>query len=189
MKKHLLNLIYILILCIASFFALYFYIFLQMKEKSENVSIQLKYLSSEMNREDYAIRTQNYLDVHKTDIQRIKSSIIPQGGEADFISSLESLVHQNNLTINIGSILFDNDKKFASTSIMVLKIKADIRGSWSNIYKFISEIEALQYKVKLNSVMMSKDSQESVQRDSKIIKTKSIWSTNLEIYVLEYMKT
>lgn len=183
-SNHLIKIIIFLSICSLVLLAAYFFLFMDIKKKNENISEQMQYLSSEISREDYAVTTQKLLDGLKSDISRIKSSIVPVSGEVVFIEGLEAIARQNNLTINIDSIVVDGDQKNSSTTITTLKIKASTKGSWTNTYKFISQLEFLPYKIKLNSLVLSKADDVGVEAGA--LKVKNPWQTSFEINVLKY---
>ena len=112
--------------------------------------------------------------------------MVPNSGDVQFIENLESVARNSGLSIDIDSLLLENDPKATQTTITVLRIKVKTKGSWSNTYKFISELESLPYKIKINSVLLSKTSEDLASKDGKKITSKSQWSASIDIGVLKY---
>lgn len=188
MKKyqHFINIIIALLLLAILLIGGIFYIFQVLKSKNENISKSTNYLSSETSRGEYVISAKKMLQSIDNDINRVRNLIIPTSGDVEFIENLESVARNNGLTIDIESLLLENDPKITQTGVTVLRIKAKTKGSWANTYKFIAELEALPYKIKINSILMSKVSDILVGEDVGKITSKSYWSARFDIGVLKY---
>lgn len=163
-----------------------FYIYEVLKWKNENITKLTNYLDSETNREEYVISTQKLLQNLDIDINKARSLIIPNSGDVEFIENLEFVARNNNLIIDLDSLTLENDPKAPQNSVTVLKIKAKTKGSWSNTYKFIAELEALPYKIKINSMLLSKNADNLLSDDEKKIIAKGYWTTSFDIGVLKY---
>lgn len=188
MKKyrHFINTIVILFFLVILSAGGIFYIFQILMWKNENISKLTNYLDSEMNREGYVVSTQKLLQSLDGDINRVRSLIIPNSGDVEFIENLESIAKSNNLIIDLDSLVFENDPKAPQNSVAVLKVKAKTKGSWTNTYKFIAELEALPYKIKINSMLLSKNPENLMSDDGKKIIAKGYWTTSFDIGVLKY---
>ncbi len=188
MKKyrHFINIIIVLFFLVILAAGGIFYIFEVLKWKNENISKLTNYLDSEMNREEYVTSTQKLLQSLDGDINRIRGLIIPTSGDVEFIENLEFVARSNNLIIELDSLVLENDPKAPQTTVTVLKIKAKTKGSWTNTYKFIAELEALPYKIKINSMLLSKVTDNLTSDDGKKIVSKGYWVTSFDIGVLKY---
>ena len=75
----------------------------------------------------------------------------------------------------------EKDPRLEAGSVDLLKIRASTSGSWSNTYKFLSELESLSYKIAVDSLSLvsSKDGDSGSPQGT-------FWRSVFEIRVLKY---
>ena len=167
------------VLCV---FVLYYFIFRDIQSKNEHLSAFTHDLSLQMNKEEYLTSTEKKIQNINTDINNINNSIISHSGDVEFIENLESIAHNNNLSINIESLVFEDNPKFAPALVTIFKIKAKTTGGWVGTYRFLNQIESLPFKVKINNYAFISGAEES--ESSK--KIDNVWQSMFEISVLKY---
>jgi Tfp pilus assembly protein PilO len=174
-----------LIVCVISVFVVFFYLYKQLVKKNENIANLLDRISSESSREVYAASVQKQLQTIDPDLKLIKTSIVGQTGVVSFIEELEKVAKNNGLTIENDSIAEETDpKSVASSTIVYLKVRSKTKGSWDGTYKFLSEIESLSHKVRINSFNMVSSGSDS--GSSGKTAPKNNWDAVFEIRVLKY---
>ncbi|HEY0220680.1 MAG TPA: hypothetical protein VGC58_00460 [Candidatus Paceibacterota bacterium] len=183
--KRFIGIFILLLILVLGLFVASFFFFSDIKSKNENISELTAYLSSEMNREDYVISTQRQLQSLEEDINILKNSIVSSSGDVQFIENLEMVARKNNLSMSIDSIMIEKDPKLASSTIDVFKIKATTEGTWSNTYKFLNQLEALPYKIRLNYFNLSGGEVVPSSEKNKVV-TREPWEASFEIRVLKY---
>ncbi len=163
--------------------AIYF-MYHDIKSKNESILQVENNLSFKNTEYDYLVSMQNFIMESESEIAKINSSIISKDGEVAFIENLESRARSYNLKIEIDSLnLASNDTKTASSTVSTLKIKASAEGSWANIYKFISEVESLPERIKINKISLS---YRGDLLDQTIPEQNKIWGASFEVSVLKY---
>lgn len=181
-KNKILLLVFVLLSAIL--FAAHFFVYRELVNKSENIIRDLDYISSESSREVYSVSIKKQFQNLSPNIERVKNSIIKPAGEVPFIEELEAIAKNNNLAITNDSIVIENDPKQASSTTVFFKIKSTIKGSWSNTYSFLTTLESLPYKLKINSLSMT--SSQADPGESGALSNKKIWITGFEIRLIEY---
>lgn len=175
------KIIIILSLSVFAVFVIYFFLYRQLIKKNENIASLLDRIASESSREVYASSVQKQLQAIEPDLNRIKSSIVGQTGVVSFIEELEKVAKNNGLSIENDSIAEETDpKSVASSTITHLKVRSKTKGSWEGTYKFLSEIESLPHKVRINSFNMVSSGEDSGKNPKKV------WDAVFEIRVLKY---
>ncbi len=180
--KKILIVLGILILAI---FVSYYFIYKEVRFRDETYQTLLRDLSFQDSKQEYLISTQKIVDGLVLDINHVNDTIVPKEGEVEFIESLEIMAKESGLSIEIDSIVFSNDATIISESIDVLKIKAKTKGSWEDNYLFLSRLESLSLKLKIDSFGLSNTLADVVLTNKKVIKT-SVWQGVFEISVLKY---
>ncbi len=178
MKNHKLSkkTLFVLTFLTLIFLGGYYYIFMDIKTRSENISTLSQELSMQSNKQGYLVSTQKMINSISSDIDRINNSIVPKDGDVAFIENLETLAKDNGLTIDIDSLVFEDDSKLEAIDVTAFKIKAKISGGWIGTYTFLSQIESMPLKVKINRFASSANSQA----------TTSVWQSSFDITVLKY---
>lgn len=151
--------------------------------KNENVSSLEHDLTLKGSRQDYLISTQKLIDDLSVDLQSVDSSIIAVDADVSFIEDLELLAEDNGLEIDIESLVVEDSPTLAAANVATLKAKIKTSGKWSGTYSFLTELESLPFKVKVNKFSMtniSKDSGLDVKKNGQQ------WQGGFEIVVLKY---
>jgi hypothetical protein len=171
--------IVVLLLCVAMYF-----IFTDIKKKNEHVSILDNELSLDSHNQEYLHSMNKMIQDSNSDIARLNDSVLASDGDIDFIENLEKLAHDNNLSIEIGSLGFTDDTMIKSDSFTFLKVDAHTKGSWVGTYAFIASLEALPLKVRIDKFTFSKmEDKNGADTESSI---KNAWQSNFEIRILKY---
>lgn len=181
--KSLKQTISILSLAVLALFAAQYFLYRDIKTKNEKVGTLEHELSLQNNRQDYLISMQRLIQSMSGDIESINNSIVPADGDVEFIENIESIGKNNGLKVTIDSLVFEDDPSYKNANVTGLKVKAKTSGSWSGTYAFLTELESLPVKVKINRFALSNVSSDA-GIDTK--KTGQIWQTGFEIVVLKY---
>ena len=168
----------ILGLVVLGLFILHYLSILQLKNKNENITSLLNEITSQDRKQQYLFSTKKLIETDNTDISRINNSIIASDGDLKFIEDIESLAHQNDLLINIDSLSID--KVPNSSTVVFLKVRAKVIGSWDSNYTFLAKLESLPLKVKIERIDLNNTRSEL---DNKKI---SEWQDTIDIRVLKY---
>ncbi len=166
------------------FIAMYF-VYVEIRSKNEKVSSVEQDLSQKNTRYDYLVSMQKLVKDIEVDIKKIDESIVPKSGDVGFIEKIESLAKKNNLNIQIESLNLTSDPKAENSTVSTLKIKASVDGSWLNMYMFVSEIESLPIKIKVNRFSLKNKDEIPADR-TKMAGLGKEWRGSFEISVLEY---
>ena len=167
-------------------FGLCYIVFQDIKDKNENHHILSHGLLFQNDKLAYLVSTQKAIDNISSDIVRIDSSVVSKEGEVDFIENLESIARENGLSIEIDSLVFEDKPGSSSGLINVLKIKAKTKGSWYGSYVFLSRLEALPFKIKIDKFSLTNTGTEILVSDKKVGVPSGDWQSTFEIAVLKY---
>lgn len=169
---------------LALFGAIYF-VYQEIKIKNEKVSSVEQDLSQKSTRYDYLLSTKKLIENIELDIKKIDNSVVGKSGDVAFIEDLELLAKSNGLKIEIESLNLENDSKNASSTITTLKVKAKTEGDWVGMYSFVSEIESLPIKIKINRFALITEG-ELTSSQAKPVDQNKNWQGSFEISVLKY---
>ena len=173
-------------LFVAGFCLLSYIVFFDIKHKNERVSLLEHEMSFQSKKRDYMISMERMVQNADSDITLINNSIIPSDGDVRFIESLETMAHDNGLDITIDSLTFEDSRLLASSSVTALKVKAKTKGHWLGAYTFLSQIESLPFKVKIDKFALINAKDETDISANKTGAPKSAWQSTFEIRVLKY---
>ncbi len=186
MKEKSSNKILILLsVIIVGLFISSYFIYTDIKRKNEHIGSLNQEAAYQLKRNQYLLTLQRTFQNTDSDIARVNSSIIPSDGDIKFIDDLESTARADGLSINIGSLVFEDNPSLTSSGITNFKIRAETSGSWSSTYKFLAQIEFMPLKVRVNSFGLS-GSLQSPSSGSKSSKGGSLWHSVFEINILKY---
>lgn len=166
-------------------FVLIYFVYLDIKAKNEKISLVEQELASKNNRYDYLVSMQKLVQDIEPDIKKIDESIISKSADVDFIENLEALARSRDLTIQIFSLNLVADSKLSSSTVSTLKIKAKAEGSWASVYTFLSELESLPFKVKINQFSIISNDNLALSRAGSLTQEQK-WQATFDISVLEY---
>jgi len=179
LKKILVSLSFLIVVIFGS----YYFIYTDIKSRNENTSTLSQEISLQSSKKDYLKSTQKMIESIQTDIDGINNSIVGKEDDIAFIESLEAIARSNGLTIDIDSLLFEEDPKLSPAGLTNFIVKAKITGSWSGTYLFLSQLESLPIRAKITRY----DFVTSVGPETVETKTTSkVWRSAFEITVLKY---
>ncbi len=170
-------------LILLSFF---YFVFANIRDKNIHAATLLRDVSLEVAKQQDMIGLKRTIENTSSDIVRVNNSIIPIDGDVQFIEDLESRARVDGLSVTIDSLTFDNTLLAASPDVTMFKVKAEVKGSWAGVYRFLGELESLPFKLKINTFNLVNTSANSTQSTSKTPKFSSTWQGNFEIIVLKY---
>lgn len=164
-------------------FGMHYFLYKEIRKINEDVSTKEQNLSLQERRQDYLVSTQKLMESMSADIESVNSSIIAIDGDVNFIENLESVAKNNGLIIDINSLVFKDNPASGAANVTEFRVQAKTSGSWGGTYKFLSQLEALPYKVKIIRFAFNTDVPES---GNDISASNKIWKSNFEIVVLKY---
>lgn len=85
--------------------------------------------------------------------EELNSLIIEENQVVSFIGIVEDLSSQNNLSIEINNVDFSEPEK--ENDLGSLGMTFQVRGAWSSVTRFITEIENVSYLVNIESLRLS----------------------------------
>lgn len=160
----------------------HYFLFKDLINKNENNTRMLDQIQSESGREVYVSTIKKQLQTLDPEIKKVGKTIVGSNDVISFIEELESIARNNGLSIKNNSISEEVDAKLSSTTVF-LKIRSETNGPWSGTYKFLSELESLPYKVRVNSFSMSSGQTTDA---SGLPSVSGSWLSTFEIKVLKY---
>ena len=182
--------IVLIILCslVAAVFIACYFIYADIKTKNENYQVVLRDLSFQNQKQEYLAIKFKSIDDMGLDIGMVDNSMVSKDAEVKFIESLEALASEYGLTLDIDSLIYENNQKIASSSLDILRVKTRTKGTWAGSYMFLSRLEAIPIKVKINNFSLLKVSDVVV---IPLIGKKQgtpigVWQGAFEISVLKY---
>lgn len=159
---------------------LHIFVFIKIKNYNHSIASFENELIVQKDRQEKMFYMNQIISQNKTEIDLIKNSVVSKNGNVEFIETMESLAKNNNLSIEIQSLSFEPDPILEKNEMVFFKIKALTKGSWSNIYTFLAQVEALPLSIRVDNmavVSSSSDSQNGI---------KSEWQMTFDIRVLKY---
>lgn len=176
----------LVILCIiaAAFFVAYYFLYEDVKGKNEHISSLVQDLDFQSSRQEYLISTQRMIQNINSDIDRINNSIVATDGDVKFIEGLEAIARSEGLSVTIDSLGIEDSVALDASGVTNLKLRAKTKGPWSGTYAFISQLESLPYKIKINSFGIQSDGGETTADGKKLSVPQ--WQSSFEIQVLKY---
>ncbi len=160
---------------------IFYLLYKDIKNKNENISSLSQEMEFQSDRREYFVSTQRMLDGIRDDLNRVNSLIVSKDSDVAFIEGLEAVAKNNGLSINIESIVIEDDSALSSNEITTLKIKAKTEGSWSGTYAFLAELESFSYRVRVNKFSFTSDTGKDPSSDGV-----REWQSLFEIRVLKY---
>lgn len=183
MNKKILIVLGLVIIALCVF---YFVFFMKIKSKNEHISLLEQDLSLQNKKQDYVFVMRKMVQNADTQIRQINDSIIQQDGEVHFIETLESLARESGITISIDSISVENDPAFADSEITSLKVKAKTEGSWSGTYVFLTQLESMPYKIKIDNFGLVSLKEDVPLDQKRPTLARTNWQVSFQIHVLKY---
>lgn len=167
--------------------ALYYFIYIDIKKRNEHASVLLHDATLEISRQQYTISLEHTIENITPDIDLVNKSLIAKDGDVDFIENLEGLAKSNGLAITIDSLILDNNNPILEGSdITLLRVKAKTEGNWLGTYTFLSELESMPLKIKVDKLGFASIGDEPQTGTKKQVKSNRIWQSIFEITILKY---
>jgi hypothetical protein len=184
-NKSFKGILLVLSLVVVFMFLIQYFLYNQIKNKSEHIDSIVSNLSMQAQRQQYIFSTDQILSSFNGDIGNINNSVIKNDGDVKFIEDLDTLAVDNGLEINIDSLNFEEIPKVASSTVVFFKIRAKTHGSWAATYKFLAELESLPFKIKISKFSMI-NAPATATADSTEVKSGNEWQSNFEMSALKY---
>ncbi len=99
-----------------------------------------------------------------------------KGDVVNFVEKLESLVSQDDLDLEVNSIILDQNDE---NEIQKMKISLSVGGRWSDIIYFLTLLENIPYKIEFSQIGVGRDIGSLEKRVSK-------WSASVVFNVLKF---
>jgi len=168
-------------------FALYYFIFIDIKNRNEHASVLLHDVNAEIAKQEYIVSLEHTIESLTPDLDRVNSSVIAKDGDVKFIEDLETMAKSNGLKITIDSLMLENNNPtLVGSGLTVLRVKAKTEGNWSGTYTFLSELESLPLKIKIDKFGFASLGGDVPADGKKPVKTNKVWQSILEIIVLKH---
>lgn len=184
-NKHLKKILVLPVLLVLVMMGVIIFVFLSIKNKNEHISDLRNDLAFQVTKQQNMISMDQLVEKARPEISLIDNSIIAKDGDVAFIEDLEEIAKSSGLSIDIESLSFEENPVASSSSMTTLKVKANTKGSWLGTYKFLAQVEALPFRVKINNFAFINSSDETVFNKKKIANPLG-WQSKFEISVLKY---
>ena len=166
--------------------ALYYFLFTDIKARNERASVLLHDITSEIQKQQYMISLERTIASADPDISRVNDSIIAKDKDIEFIENLEGMAKANGLSLSIDSLVFENNPLLAGSDVTTFRVKAKTTGPWLGTYTFLSELESMPLKVKVDKFGFASSAGEEKTATGKPGKTAAVWQSIFEILILKY---
>jgi hypothetical protein len=163
---------------------LFYFVFRDIRNKNNNIYFLKNNLSSQVEKQRYASSMEKMIKNTDLNITKINSSIVQKGEDIKFIENMESLAKSNNLKININSLSVEENPTFVSSGLAILKVKADISGSWTGIYSFLSQMELSPFRIKIDKFALINNLDQIITGSKSVVVRQ--WQAIFEVSVLKY---
>jgi Tfp pilus assembly protein PilO len=135
-------------------FVIYGFLFLNIKDKNEQISTLANDAQQLRSKDDTLKATKTILDQSKDLISQLDSYFIPADGVVGFISVLEGVGKFSGVDMTIGSVGTEADSKAKDEIKETLRLHIETNGSWKNTFYFLSVIENLPYRIDVEDVSL-----------------------------------
>ncbi len=160
---------------------------MNIKRTNEHIFVLEHTMDLQSKKQNYLLAMQKMVQETDAQVLQINNSIVASDGDVHFIESIESIAKNNGIGITIDSLTLEDDPVFQGSNIVSLKIKAKTQGSWAGNYAFLTQVESLPFKIKIDTFGLVKTSDTSATLDPKQKgNTPSEWQTSFQIHVLKY---
>ncbi len=160
--------------------------FENIRTRSIHISALKGELESETVKQEYLSDVQRMVNGSNEDISTINNTFVLKDGDVDFIENIEALARDNGLTITIDSLNIEDDKTLAKDGLVFLTVKARTKGNWKGTYTFLSKIENLPYKIKIDQYEAVGTVSDEAVDPKKKTKPEANWQSLLQLRVVKY---
>lgn len=146
--------------------SVYVYIFLQIKEKNQNIASLTDEIAVLSDRKKNLQSVKKIVSDTAVLHSQIDKYFIKKDGVVQFLNSIQALGVENNLSTKITSVAIG---QMASTSEVMELLTADVQvaGVWTDVYKFASLLELMPIQLTVERVDYGKATGDSTVLDSK----------------------
>lgn len=131
----------------------------------DDLNIKLLSLQSSSKRQDAVSRT---IKATKDDRDRLNLYFITKETTSNFIEELESVAARSAVAMKLNSLVVGREGKQAN-SPSYLKINLRAERVFSDIFHFLTALESLPYRVRINAVRVARLNEENVAGKNKKI--------------------
>ena len=148
------------------------------KENNDEISYQKEKLAKLLQEGQSVLENQKNLSLVKTNIQSLSSVWLRVGEELKFITDLEQAAAENNLE---QVIYFDNTQGNDEIKIKVIPLELQITGELNNIMSYINALEALDYYINIDKVIINASLSRGTKRFSQQVKDEGVEETEQSV--------
>lgn len=144
-------LVFSIISAIVAFF-LFGFLFWLIKSQNESIALLAGEVQQNSAKDDAVRSIRLLFDKNKDSLARLDSFFISKDGVVDFINSIDTLGKKYRVNLAIGEVTSEIDQKIKDDFKETLKLRLDASGSWGNVIDFLTALENLPYKIKVDQV-------------------------------------
>ncbi len=174
----------ILVIAVLAMCVLYYFMYSFLQGKDTRISERQSELLIQTKNKEYMSSIKSIIADNGNDIDRVKQSVLPTDQDAVFIESIENLGRDNNLSIGIDSLIFEDDPVLLEKGLHILKVRIRTKGTWVRSYRFIAQLQGMQYAIKIDRIALSRAMDEGDSK--KISASNNLWQSMIDIQVLKY---
>lgn len=152
-------------------------VFFVIKRRTEAVSIAENQLALAAEKANSLKSVKVLMDDTAERRVKVDTFFIKDDKVVDFLDSLDTLGTKNGVKLTINSVGVAPLTKPSSSFLEQLNIKIQVEGSWANVYRFLTLLETMPYKVSWGRVGFDKVS----GRDSK----QSVWQGVFDVSIVK----
>ncbi len=164
--------------------AIYF-VWTDLKNKNEIIAEINNDLSTQSSKQLFLASMEQQVKTREDDLDKVNGSIIGTDKDVDFIENLESLAKSNNLKVSIDSLALQDDSSLTTSKVSFFNIRAKTTGDWTGTYIFLSELESLPLKVKINKINLVNTTNEVNGEVRKVGSVGNTWELDFDMTVLK----
>ncbi len=142
--------------------------------------------SQSMQQQDQSLAS--FLSTASSTAATLLSRIVPANDSVSFISMIEALAKRVPVGLQVQNVSISSAATISAeaptANFDTLTLSLSAQGSWNQVYTFISMLETLPYKVRLNNIVLSQ-SVFSGPGSSAGQKPQSFWTGTLSLSVLK----
>ena len=175
--------------CVLSLFVVQYLLLIDIKNKNEKFDFIKNELSDQTEKRNHIDSMQKMLQDSNSDISLLNGSIVQSDGDVKFIESLESMAQKNGLEIKMDSLSVEEDKTLSKGGLVFLKIKASVKGGWSGMYSFLTQLESMPFKIRIDNFFLSSglaESPDGAPDGAKAVSAGRAWQSSIDMRVLKY---
>ncbi len=159
------------VLCVG----LYIYLYYSLVSYDESVVTDSSTVYSVESEKDSIQKIQRLVATTTPDRAYLDSLFVPSDGTANFIQNLENLADDAGVSHTL-SVNSTEDGTLNSSGRDYLVFSLGISGSWQSVYRFVSILENLPYKISISTIHLN---------ISDATKKPPLWSSNITFTVVK----